>query len=104
MTRRYETGWITGLAPNKTVQALSWAADNGVELLVKLLLDETEVDVNSRDMIYQETPLWWAVRNNHEPVVKLLLNTGALSRSLKSRSTSDFFGIGIISGHRGEVI
>jgi ankyrin repeat protein len=40
--------------------------------VIKLLLATGEVDVDSKDTEYGRTPLWWAARNGHEAVVKLL--------------------------------
>ena len=51
---------------------LSWAAENGHEGTVKLLVRRGDVDPNSSDR-YGRTPLLWAARNGHEKVVKLLL-------------------------------
>jgi ankyrin repeat protein len=53
-------------------EVLHWAAENGHEAVVKLLLD-TE-NVNSQDH-FGRTPLLWAAMKGHEAVVKLLLNT-----------------------------
>ena len=33
--------------------------------------------MESKDTIYDRTPLWWAARYGHETVVKLLLEKGA---------------------------
>jgi ankyrin repeat protein len=52
---------------------LLWAAANGHETVVKLLLDKEGVDPDSKDKI-RRTPLWWAAANGHETVVKLLLD------------------------------
>jgi hypothetical protein len=54
---------------------LSWAAENGHEAVVKLLLETGKVDVDSKDK-YGRTPLSWAAENGHEAVVKLLCYTG----------------------------
>jgi hypothetical protein len=51
---------------------LSWAACNGHEAVVKLLLKTDKVDVDSKDE-YGHTPLLYAAANGHEAVVKLLL-------------------------------
>jgi len=53
---------------------LLWAAWNGHEAVVKMLLDTEKVDVNSKN-IYGRTPLLWAARYGHDAVVKMLLDT-----------------------------
>ncbi|KAL8364889.1 hypothetical protein RB595_003936 [Gaeumannomyces hyphopodioides] len=54
---------------------LSWAAGNGHEAVVKLLLATGKVDIESNNNWDGQTPLSWAARNGHEAVVKLLLAT-----------------------------
>ena len=54
---------------------LSWAAENGHEAVVKLLLATGKVDADSKDKDGR-TPLSWAAGEGHEAVVKLLLATG----------------------------
>jgi ankyrin repeat protein len=54
---------------------LSWAAQNGHEAIVGLLLDTDKVDVDAKDTQYGQTPLSWAVQNGHEAIVGLLLDT-----------------------------
>jgi ankyrin repeat protein len=44
---------------------------------VNLLLTEDAVDSNARDCNGQ-TPLWWAAKNGHKAVAKLLQSRGAL--------------------------
>jgi ankyrin repeat protein len=54
---------------------LSWAAENGHEAVVKLLL-ASKADVDSKDNTYSKTPLSWAAQGGHEAVVKLLSSSG----------------------------
>lgn len=51
---------------------LLWAAGNGHEAVMKLLLARKDVSVNSEDE-GSRSPLSWAAGNGHEAVVKLLL-------------------------------
>jgi ankyrin repeat protein len=55
---------------------LWWAARNGHEAVVKLLLETGEVDVECKDE-NDWTPLSWAIEGGHEAIVKLLLKAGA---------------------------
>jgi ankyrin repeat protein len=45
--------------------------------VIKLLLDKERVDPDSKDAKYGGTPLWRAAANEHEAVVKLLVEKGA---------------------------
>ena len=49
---------------------LSWAAENGHEAVVRLLLDKG-ADIESKNDSGQ-TPLSWAAENRHEAVVRQL--------------------------------
>ncbi|KAI0455693.1 hypothetical protein F5B21DRAFT_178737 [Xylaria acuta] len=62
---------------------LSWAAQNGHEAVVQLLLNTGKVDVDSKDNEYGQTPLSWAAENGHKAVVQLLLNTGKVDVNSK---------------------
>ncbi|RYP26295.1 hypothetical protein DL768_011765 [Monosporascus sp. mg162] len=64
--------------------SLSWAARNGHEAVVKLLLETKEVEADSKD-IDGGTPLWWAAMNGHEAVVKLLLETREVKADSKDK-------------------
>ena len=54
---------------------LLWAAQNGYEGIIRLLL-ENSAELESKDK-YGLTPLLWAALKGHEAVVKLLLEKGA---------------------------
>jgi ankyrin repeat protein len=64
---------------------LSWAARNGYEAIVKLLLATERVDIDSKDN-FGRTPLWWAAQNGHEAIVKLLLATEGVDVDSKDNS------------------
>ncbi|KAK8923034.1 Ankyrin repeat domain-containing protein 50 [Metarhizium anisopliae] len=55
---------------------LSWAARNGHEAVVKLLI-EKGANTETTESYYGQTPLLWAARNGHKAVVKLLIEKGA---------------------------
>lgn len=64
---------------------LCWAAENGHEAFIKLLLNTGEVDADSKDEAGW-TPLALAVREGHEAVVKLSC-CSILQRSMPTRRT-----------------
>jgi ankyrin repeat protein len=69
-----ETGKVDVDSKDKGGRApLAWAARNGHEAAVKLLL-EKGVDVESKDQ-WGRTPLLWAARG-HEAVVEMPLEKG----------------------------
>ncbi|KAJ5500682.1 hypothetical protein N7453_009733 [Penicillium expansum] len=61
---------------------LFWAACNGYEAVVKLLLETGRVNADSKDF-QSETPLLAAAQHGHEAVVKLLLDTGRVDVNSK---------------------
>jgi len=61
---------------------LLWAAANGHEDVVQLLLATGQVDPDSKDKC-SRTPLWKAANNGHADVVQLLLATGRVDVDLK---------------------
>ncbi|CZR53464.1 uncharacterized protein PAC_03342 [Phialocephala subalpina] len=63
---------------------LSWAAENGHEAAVKLLL-ASKAEVDSKD-ICDHTPLSWAAENGREAIVKLLLASKAKVNSKDSHN------------------
>ncbi|KAL8365088.1 hypothetical protein RB595_004080 [Gaeumannomyces hyphopodioides] len=64
---------------------LSWAAENGHEAVVKLLLATGRVDVDAKDN-NGWTPLSWAAEKGHEAVVELLLATGKIDVDAKDNN------------------
>jgi hypothetical protein len=51
---------------------LLYAATNGYEAVVQILLATGQVDADSKDTEYGRTPLLWAAKNGHEGVLKLI--------------------------------
>jgi hypothetical protein len=80
---------------------LSWAARNGYEAVVKLLL-EKGAELESKDNRYGQTPLSWAAGSGHEAVVKLLLEKGAELES-KSRNGQTPLSWAAEDGHEAVV-
>jgi ankyrin repeat protein len=78
---------------------LHLAAYFGVETVVKLLLDTGKVEADSKDK-NSRTPLFWAVENGHEAVVKLLLKKGS-EVEMESRGGSTPLQLAALNGHEG---
>jgi hypothetical protein len=62
---------------------LWWAAKDGHEAVVRLLLVKDGVDPDSKDNIWGQTPLSWAAANGHEAVVRLLVAKGGIDPDSK---------------------
>jgi ankyrin repeat protein len=78
---------------------LSWAAQNGQETVIKLLLLETDgVDPDSED-VCGRTPLSWAARYGHEAVVKFLLATGGVDPDSRSDDYQTPLSLAAAHGH-----
>ena len=83
---------------------LSWAAENGHEGIVMLLLGREDVNPDAPDRKHDRTPLSWAAGNGHEGIVKLLLgrkDVGADTRDTKHGVTPLL--LAAESGHEGIV-
>lgn len=81
---------------------LSWAAANGNEVVVKLLLATAGVDVDSGDYLYQ-TPLALAAESGHESVVKLLLATAGVYPEFKDLEDMTPLMVAAANGHEAVV-
>lgn len=64
------------LPPESVNQALMWAALNGYEDIVRLLLEESGANVNFKDE-FNRTPLMLAALNGHGNTIMILINEGA---------------------------
>jgi len=53
--------------------ALSWAATNDREGIVKLLLNRKDVNPNALDTKSGQTPLSWTAQKGYQGIVKLVL-------------------------------
>jgi len=82
--------------------ALMWAAWQGNEGVVELLLARN--DVNPHKPSHEgETPLWWASQNGHEGVVKLLLAQNKADPDKPNNDGRTPLWCGSSKGHEGVV-
>ncbi|KAK4248955.1 hypothetical protein C7999DRAFT_39939 [Corynascus novoguineensis] len=85
-----------------TIKTPWWAARNGHEAVVKMLLDTGKVNVDSKD-IYGQTPLSCAAKNRHEAVVKMLLDTERIDVNSKDDNGWTPLFYAAWNGHEGVV-
>ena len=81
---------------------LTWAARNGREGVVKLLLERENVDPNLVDT-NGNGPLGCAAANGHEGVVKLLLKRENVDPNFADTNGNGPLGWATVSGHEGVV-
>ncbi|KAM5363807.1 hypothetical protein ACJZ2D_011841 [Fusarium nematophilum] len=79
---------------------LSWAAANGREAVVSLLLDTNKIRVDSRDNDGQ-TPLSLAATNGHNAVAKMLLDSGKADIAAKDACGLTALQLAAFNRHTG---
>ncbi|KFY46786.1 hypothetical protein V494_00328, partial [Pseudogymnoascus sp. VKM F-4513 (FW-928)] len=82
--------------------ALSLAAENGHEAVVKLLLGIDQVNANSKDR-YNQTALSLAAKNGHKAVVKLLLKMDQVDANSKDNYNRTALSLAAENGHEAVV-
>ncbi|RYP32296.1 hypothetical protein DL767_005271 [Monosporascus sp. MG133] len=82
---------------------LFWAAENGHEAMVKLLLSTGKVDPDAKNNSGR-TPLILAVKNGDEAMIKLLLDTGKVDPDAKDDSGRTPLSLAAGNWHNGEAI
>jgi hypothetical protein len=65
---------------------LSWAAGNGYDIVVNVLLEKDNIDPNLKDTQSGRAPLSWAAENGHDTIVKRLLETGKIEVDSKDKN------------------
>jgi len=80
---------------------LSWAAQNGHEGVVKILLERNDVNPDARR--FGHTPLSWAAENGHERVVKILLERNDVNPDTPGRFGQTPLSWAAQNGHEGVV-
>ena len=81
---------------------LSWAAENGHEVVVRLLIEGNRVDINTKTCM-QNTPLLLAAGNGHEAVVRLLIESGRVDINAKDHFGNTPFSMAVEKGHEAVV-
>ncbi|OBS15283.1 hypothetical protein FPOA_13874 [Fusarium poae] len=93
---------LSAPAADKVDLSLLWAARNGSEAMVKMLLDTGKVDVDAKDKNGQ-TPLSLAAENGHEAVVKMLVDTGKVDFDAKDYIGRTPLSLAAENGHEAVV-
>ena len=65
--------WDISAADTLGRTALAWAAIGGHDEVVRILLQQKDINPNTADTQYNRTPLLWAAERGNEGVVRLLL-------------------------------
>jgi len=65
--------WDVNAGDYMGITALIWASARGHEEVVKVLLDQEDINPNQADTQYGQTPLLWAAKSERGGVVKVLL-------------------------------
>jgi len=82
---------------------LSWAAENGRDGIVKLLLGRRDVNPDTPDSMYGRTPLSYAAENGHEGVMKILLEQKDVNPDSLSKFGQTPLSLAAENGHEGVV-
>jgi hypothetical protein len=82
---------------------LSWAAGNGYDIVVNVLLKKDNINPNLKDGQSGRAPLSWAAYSGHEAVVNLLLETGKAEVDLKDKYGRTPLWEAAYSGHEAVV-
>ncbi|OBS16297.1 hypothetical protein FPOA_13082 [Fusarium poae] len=93
---------LSAPAADKVDLSLLWAARNGSEAMVKMLLDTGKVDFDAKDYIGR-TPLSLAAENGHEAVVKMLVDTGKVDFDAKDYIGRTPLSLAAENGHEAVV-
>lgn len=91
---------FVNLKDNKGWDALTNASYKGHQNIVKILI-ANNADINTKEIFFNNTPLMWAAKREHEKVVELLLNAGA---KIYYKNTEDNTALDIAKYNKNEKI
>ena len=94
-------GWDINATDYIGSTALMWAAKRGEEEVVKLLLEQEDINPNQEDTRYRHTALAWAAKCGQEGVVKILLKRKDVNPDHEHSKTPLF--LAAMAGHEGVV-
>ncbi|KAI8674031.1 HET domain-containing protein [Fusarium keratoplasticum] len=90
------------LTSESYASGLTYAAQEGHESIVRLLLNSGKVHPDEGDGL-GNTALWWAAVNGNEAVVKMLLETGWVDTSCKGNDETTALWHAALKGYEGIV-
>lgn len=78
---------------------LSWAAGNGYDTAMGLLLAKDGINPDLKDSVFGLAPLSWAAGKGHKAVVQLLLATGKVDVNSKDKHGRTPLSFAVAGGH-----
>lgn len=70
---------------------------------MKLLLEREHINLNTADTKYGRTPLWWAAKDGHEGIVRLLLDREDVNPEIPALDGTTALRLAASGGHVGVV-
>jgi len=81
--------------------AIAWAARRGNVEVLRILLEQSDVNPDTADTQYCRTPLSWAAKSGHEGVVRIFLGRGDVNPNKADKKGRTPLSQAAGSGHEG---
>jgi len=81
--------------------AIAWAARRGNDEVLRILLEQSDVNPDTADTQYCRTPLSWAAKSGHEGVVRIFLGRGDVNPNKADKKGRTPLSQAAGSGHEG---